>query len=632
MMGYVEKRIVIILVGALILTVSTPILSVSQTIDQEQQKTGPFIDKLVYYVIESDAEQMRALQNNEIDIIGGDVDPTYASNWHESDDIEITETPYNAYGYITINTGKYPFNITAYRRALAFALDKEKISEEVWDGLAQPLDSIVPEMNPFSAENVLEDHYYRADVDKGKQLLAAAGFLDSDSDGHLEGPGPNGAGTVELDKVSIECAQISNMTIDVSTIVAKALSDLGFEAEAQPTDFYEYLNRLNFHQDYDIAFYTIQFDNFDVDWLAYEYWSEYANEPYWNFPNFRNSDYDAWRDQLLHSTDYDKVYQAAIEMQKIIFYQSPIIVCYNSLFLSAYRTDRFEGFVNDVSEGVSSWWTNLKIHLKDNPNSPVGGTFRWSIPLDIDTFNFMTHSFRYTVDILSHLYDRLLVQDPQGRDLKWLAESYAIETHADNSSVPEGHTHVTFQLIKNATWIDERPLTAEDVAYALNYYKLAPGNPYGQDLTDLVDAHATSQYSLVVKFNTESYWHLHKIGYKPIIPKHIFEQIGYDNWNTWLPFPPDHTMVTSGPFNISKYVRGEFIELTYNPNYFYRPYRSLTNTSGTTNSTGGSTVSETTAWWNDPSKMMFLSVALAIDGIVAIVIVIDYLFILRKRK
>jgi hypothetical protein len=33
-------------------------------------------------------------------------------------------------------------------------------------------------------------------------------------------------------------------------------------------------------------------------------------------------------------------------------------------------------------------------------------------------------------------------------------------------------------------------------------------------------------------------------------------------------------MVTSGPFNVSEYVAGEFVELTYNPNYFFGPDRS----------------------------------------------------------
>ena len=42
-------------------------------------------------------------------------------------------------------------------------------------------------------------------------------------------------------------------------------------------------------------------------------------------------------------------------------------------------------------------------------------------------------------------------------------------------------------------------------------------------------------------------------------------------------------MVTSGPFNVTEYVAGEFTELTYNPNYFFGPDRST----GTPSPTGG---------------------------------------------
>ena len=106
----------------------------------------------------------------------------------------------------------------------------------------------------------------------------------------------------------------------------------------------------------------------------------------------------------------------------------------------------------------------------------------------------------------------------------------------------------------------------------------------GVDLTDMVAAYAPTPYELVVQFNSESYWHLHTIVYKPILPKHIFSDVdagyGVENWNLWQPDPPQEAMVTSGPFNVSDYVAGEFVEMTWNPTYFYGLDRaSYTDTS-----------------------------------------------------
>ncbi len=559
----------------------SPMFGAAQATVPGFYKSGPYIDKLVFKVITQDDQQVNALQNGEIDVIGDMIDPSFLPALDAAENIEVAHTLRNGYGYITINCAKYPFNITAFRRALAFALDKEAISDDVWDGLSQPQDSVVPALNPWSVEEQLPYHYYEANVELGNQLLDAAGFADVDADGFREAPDGS-----DFD-VLVECASSSNIAIEVGTIVAEALQDLSIDATSQPTDFYEYLNRLYFHGDYDIVFLGSSFNSFDVDWLAYEFWSEYADEPYWNFPNFRNATYDSWRDQLLHSTDYDEVYEAAIEMQKIWVYESPMIICYENILLSAYRTDKFEGHVADVSDGIPGWWTNQKVHLKADQGGPFGGTFIWSNPLDLDTFNFMVSSSAYTMNVLGEMYDSLIGTDHLGKDIFWLAESYTAETHADNPAVPEGHTRFTFNMIQNATWTDGTPITAEDVAFTLNYYRDAPGNPYGVDLSEMTAAYAPTDYTVVVEFSTESYWHLHTIGYKTIIPKHVFQEVGLDGWNTWNPNPPAEEMVTSGPFNVSAYVAGEFVELTYNPNYFYGLDRSAYQQTTTTPTTGG---------------------------------------------
>ncbi|MHA2423245.1 MAG: ABC transporter substrate-binding protein [Candidatus Thorarchaeota archaeon] len=562
-----KRMIAFSLVAAFLIMAVSPAFAQAQTA-LGHAKTGPFVDKIVFDVITQEDQQVIALQDNEIDIIDQQLDPTYLDTLVEAENIEVANILRNGYGYVTINCAKYPFNITAFRRALAFATDKEAISDDVWDGLSQPLDSMVPATNPFSIEGSLPYTYYESNVALGNALLDQAGFLDVDSDGIREAPDGS-----EFD-VLVECAQSSNIAIEVGVVIADALTALDIDAVSVPTDFYEYLNRLYFHGDYDIVFLGGGFSTFDVDWIAYEFWSEYANEPYWNFPNFQNASYDAWRDQLLHATEYEEVLEAAQEMQKIWVFQSPMIICYENLVLSAYRTDRFDGFVNSVVDGVPGFWTNIKAHLKDELGGPFGGTLRWSNSLDIDTFNFMASSSAYANNVNGMMWDSLIIVGPDGTDVNWLAESYSTETHEDNPAVPDGHTRFTFEMIQNATWTDGLALTADDAAFSLNFYKEAPGNPYGADLTDLVAAYAPTTYTLVVEFDTESFWHLHTIGYKPIIPKHVFEDIGAENWNLWNPDPPTEAMATSGPFNVSEYVAGEFTELTYNPNYFFGPDRT----------------------------------------------------------
>jgi ABC-type transport system substrate-binding protein len=530
---------------------------------------GPWVDKVVYNLISDYNESISALLENEVDLIGEMLLPESLEILQASEAIETAQIPRNGYGYFAINCDQYPFNITAFRRAFAFALDKERICEEIWHGLADPQDSVVPRINPFSVEGTLPYNYYTSDLQQAGAILDAAGFDDVDSDDIREAPDGS-----DFD-VLIEVPASSDLAIAIGEIAEDALNSIGIDANSEPTDFYEYINRLPYVPRFDIVFFGKSFLDYDLDWLAYEYWSEYADEPYWNFPNFRNSTYDSWRQNLLYAVDYEQVLEAIREMQRVLIYECPVVVCYENMILSAYRIDRFEGQINDMAEGVACSWTNLLVRRRLSEGGPLGGTFRWSTPLGIDTFNFMITSSAFTWHVLDELYDSLMTQDPEGSDILWLAESYTAETHLDNPVVPEGYTRFTFNLVRNATWTDGTPITAEDVAFTLNYYRDSPGHPYGFDLIDMTSAVAPYAYTVVVEFYTESIWHLHNFVYKPIIPQHVFVEVGNNGWNTWNPQPPTETMVTSGPFNVSDYVEGEFVELTKNPGYFKRINMSM---------------------------------------------------------
>jgi len=153
-----------------------------------QEKSGPYVDSVRYEVISQEDQTIQALQDGDIDLVGNQLHRTFVPELEEAENIEIAETLRNGYGYLTINCRKYPFNITAFRRALAYALDKRSISNSIWKGFAYPLDSVVPQNNPFSAEEHLPYHYYERDYEAGNMLLDAAGFHDADNDSIREAP------------------------------------------------------------------------------------------------------------------------------------------------------------------------------------------------------------------------------------------------------------------------------------------------------------------------------------------------------------------------------------------------------------------------------------------------------------
>ncbi|MHA2140287.1 MAG: ABC transporter substrate-binding protein [Candidatus Thorarchaeota archaeon] len=561
-----NPKLAIIVMAIAILLVNTTQFP-SAAVFVEDENTGPFVDKLLYKVISAQDQEVLALLNDEIDLMGTQVDPVYLPQLEANSDINTVGVLRNGYGELVINTVKYPLNVTAFRRALAFALNKTLIVEDTWSGEAFALDSPVPAVNPWSIEGLLPYNYYASESLIGNQLLDDAGFADIDADGFREAPDGS-----DFD-VLIEVAQSSNVAIDVGAKVAAALASLSIDAQSQPTDFFDYLTRVNLHGDFDMVFMGRTFYQFGIQWLETNFGSAYASVDYFNPSNFQNATFDAWLPQLLYSTAYSDVREAAEELQKILIYQCPVIILYENINYAAYRTDTFENHVSDVLENVPSFWTNLKVRKKVSQGSPYGGTFRISNALDVDSFNFMVSSSANTATVLKNTQLSLMKMASNGLLTPWLAESYLIETNADNSSIPIGHTRFTYDILQNATWSDGHPVDASDVAYSINYYRdsVAYGNPTGAGLSDVAAAYGTSSSQVVIEFSTESYWHIDAIATLNIIPQHIFTTIGLSGWNSWNPIMSSDPLVTASPFNVTEYLSGEYVELSYCEDFFFAP-------------------------------------------------------------
>ncbi|MFW9920979.1 MAG: ABC transporter substrate-binding protein [Candidatus Thorarchaeota archaeon] len=596
------RRIQIGLVSLILLV--SPIIQV-QSIDvtQESIYEGPFLERILFNIITQDDYLFTALDNNQIDLIGDILDPSLLDGLGplHPELIDVVNSLRNGYGYMAFNCEKYPLNISQFRRAIAYAVDKMEITEAIWNGLAVPLDSLVPQNNPLSVEGDVPFSYYDQDNETAMAILDNLGFIDVNEDGYRELP--NGTSF----DVRIDYGTTSNIVKEISMMFEETLERIGINATAFPYDFYIYPQQYpSYFENFEMIFGGRSFPTFDLDWMACP---NPPSSPLYNINiNWSNSTYDSWSSQLLSSTEYSDIAEATLEMQKIWLEECPYIVCYQNRLLYAHRNDKFTGFVNDVLKGVPSFWTNYKLRLDSGPLGQIGGTLRIGVPLYPDTYNLMTSSSTYSLKIFDILYDSLLKQSPDGSSIPWLAKNYTITTTEDDVAISEGHSRLTFDILDNATWSDGEPLTAEDISYSLSYYVNSVGNPLGQDLLGLVTTYAPNDYRVVVEFNTTSYWHLHSIGYKPIMPKQVLETIGLSEWQDWKPDPLSGEFVTSGPFNISDYVENEYVELTRNPAYFYQPHAvEATDTSPT----------ETAGIWDTTNL-----IPIALVGFVALVIVL----------
>lgn len=569
-------RIVTILFASLL------VLSLTSTAHRnlasvEMENSGPIVDNLTFKLIGHDDLEIDALLDNEVDMISHRVDQVFVEQFSEIDEVEVKEILRNGYGKVIINCEKYPLNETALRRAMAFAIDKQSDSITSCIGPYVPLDSCIPRGNPWSIEGQLEYSYYDDDLITGNILLDEAGFaLDLES-GFRKAP--NG----EPLTLNLEVVQSGCPPSEVIHAILDGLAGLSLDAHVSYTDYTDLLPRIYNHQSFDMAILGSTFADYDVDWMADYYWSGNAYEPYLNPPKWQNESFDSWRDQLLHGTSYEEVYEAAIEMQRIWVYECPEIIFYQNIYYYACR-ENIPNLEIDPLDGFASRWTVYGAKLSDSS----GGNLRIADQLTPHYNPYQSCSCYPSFS--SYLpYDSLIIRDIHGNYIPWLATDYSIETHADNPSIPEGNTRFMFQVVQNAIWSDGVPLTADDIAWTYNFIRNDVTNLYRSSLSSLASAFAPSESYVVLEFTGESYWYLSTIAEILVLPKHEFIQRNITSILSWSPDPFEESVVTSGPFNFTSYINNEdeeYYEMSTNPFYFYGMHNSETTTTSDTGPNG----------------------------------------------
>lgn len=151
-------------------------------------------------------------QNNEIDVTGVGIndiesvrDPTNAlhKEFTESDSMDVF--------YIGLNTKKAPFDNPKVRQALAMAVDKDTLANNILKGLVVPAGGVLPPSMPGFNKDLKTLSY---NPDQAKQLLDEAGGPDLFKDVVLRTSGQGASPSQVLEAITAMWKQ--NLGIDVT--------------------------------------------------------------------------------------------------------------------------------------------------------------------------------------------------------------------------------------------------------------------------------------------------------------------------------------------------------------------------------------------------------------------------------
>lgn len=202
----------------------------------------PKVDKVMVRVIPDQATQFLELLNGSIDIMS--LTPIQAAkqteNQRYSDSYETYSHLDNSYTYVGYNLQKAPFNDKRVRQALSYGTPKDEIIEGILFGKGVAATGPYKPGGFWHSENVKKFDY---DIEKAKNLLAEAGYKDTNGDGILEKDGK---------KLRFEMItnQGNSSRSQVAEILQRSWKEIGVQVDIRilewATFLNEYINKGNF--------------------------------------------------------------------------------------------------------------------------------------------------------------------------------------------------------------------------------------------------------------------------------------------------------------------------------------------------------------------------------------------------
>ena len=183
-------------------------------------------------------------------------------------------------------------------------------------------------------------------------------------------------------------------------------------------------------------------------------------------------------------------------------------------------------------------------------------TLRWMISSYPNTLNPINYRTGDESDIISPVYETLMATDPDTGDLAcWLCENY---------SYSKDKTSITFNLRKDISFHDGKPMTSKDVAFSFeaamhpqvdNFHR-KPDLLNTIKKVETVDAHTIRFHLKIVKFSN-----IYTVAGLPIVPKHVFPQFK-EKPKSFNKSRLNASPLGTGPYQFSKWNRASnLIEL-----------------------------------------------------------------------
>jgi peptide/nickel transport system substrate-binding protein len=280
-------------------------------------------ESLAFHIIPDQATLVNALRDNAVDIAMDLPSQAYlklSQDEYLTGLYDFSAIPGFRYFAILLNQDDPLLRDSSVRRALALAVDVDRIIDQLLPGLARRVVGPVLPDKDYYAEDLPFIPY---DPERARKLLTRAGWIDTDGDGVRDK-------VIDGKRVAFSFPLLSfptSTSTAIALMVAEAGREVGLDIEVVRREPRALLDQLSSGQ-YTASFYGQGFDPTPDDFS--QVWSSAAVPPLGtNRGNFSNREADRLIERInttLDSSARDPLYR---EFQKIIYDNQPMIFLYS---------------------------------------------------------------------------------------------------------------------------------------------------------------------------------------------------------------------------------------------------------------------------------------------------------------
>ncbi|MEK3964797.1 nickel ABC transporter substrate-binding protein [Paenibacillus sp. FSL H7-0323] len=315
----------------------------------------PKLSKIILKVIPDPQSRVLALQAGDIDIAGGQMGkiPVESVPVIEADSSLTLQKAQGTNSHFMIFNYKTPaLQDLNVRKAINLAINKKSIVEDLMDGIGSEAQSLFPLTVPYVTES--NNTWYGFNPLEAKQLLAAAGYTDSDGDGIVQKDGAQ----LELNFV-LQQAEYPEWK-SISELVQSELKEIGIRVNLQVLEPNAYYDVLWTSKAYDLIMYRTYDDAYNPHafLLSLFHKTADASAVVWSDPGLESlidtavGTTDIQERQTAYDSIFSKLYQEA--MFAAIYFPDDILAVNN----------RVTGFKPGYSTFMPVFWNLLDIGEK----------------------------------------------------------------------------------------------------------------------------------------------------------------------------------------------------------------------------------------------------------------------------